>query len=705
VDSAEGLRLLFRPRSIAVIGASRDPDSISGRLWRNLADSFRGPLYPVNPRADTIGEHRAYDSVLSIPGPIDLVFVATPARFVLDAIRECAEKGAGAVVLITAGFAETDEAGRSREAELKDIIRSSGMRVIGPNCFGVMNTDPDSGFNGTFSPAPPPCGGVAVCTQSGALGVAVPGFLRDCGLGISCMVSMGNKADLTENELLPWWEQDPATSVILLYLESFHNPRKLLPIAQRIVRRKPIVALKAGRSEAGFRAAKSHTAALASSAAATEAFFKQSGMVGVHSLQELVETTSLFASGTFPAGPRVAILTNAGGPGVLCADALEACGLTAPEFSAQLQQSLRRRLRPEAATGNPVDLVASVDPAEYTHCLELLLASEEIDAIIAIYLPRVSGTSGAVAAAMREAVQTARRRIPVLSVFVQPEPPPRELSQDGIRIPAFRYPESAAKAVPAAVQYAQQRQRPEGRRPHFDDIRTGEVRKIVERALDQLGSDGGWLDPGHVQQLLIAAGFSVPLWEIAEGPEQVVAAARRFGCSVALKAIAPDLIHKSAAGAIALDLQGDDAVRGAFHRLRASITDCRRVFVQQFIRGGSEFLIGAARDAIFGPLIAFGAGGTGVEIMQDIAFCLHPLTDRDAADLIHQTRIGRLVEDTPEKSPLAAAMAESILRVSALLSTAPEITELDLNPVKAIASPHSITVLDARVRLIFHAVT
>jgi acyl-CoA synthetase (NDP forming) len=511
---------------------------------------------------------------------------------------------------------------------------------------------------------------------------------------------MGNKADLMENDLLPWWEHDPATAVILLYLESFFDPRELLPIAQRIARRKPIVVLKAGRSEAGFRAAMSHTAALASSAVATEAFFRQSCLVGVHSLQELLETTSLFASGPLPAGPRVAILTNAGGPGVLCADALEGCGLRAPEFSADLQQSLRERLRPEAAAGNPIDLVASVDPAEYKHCLELLLASEEIDAIIAIYLPRVSGTSGAIAAAMRDVAKSTSHQKPVLAVFVQPDAAPRELSQDGIRIPAFRYPESAANALAGAVQYEQQRQRPEGRIPHFADVRAADVRKIVERALEQLGSEGGWLAPADVQQLLIASGFSVPLWEIAEGPEQAVAAARHFGGSVVLKAVAPGLIHKVAVGAIVLDVQGDDAVRDSFHRLRTSIKDCRRVFVQQFIRDGSEFLIGATRDATFGPLIAFGAGGTGVEIMQDIAFRLHPLTDCDAVDLISDTRIGRLVEDTPEKSPLAAALRETILRVSTLLSTAPEIVELDLNPVKAIASPLSITVVDARVRLI-----
>ncbi|HVW38508.1 MAG TPA: acetate--CoA ligase family protein, partial [Pirellulales bacterium] len=607
--TADPLAPILRPRSVAVIGAGRDPNSMPGRLFRNLLATFQGPVYAVNPKATEIESTKAYASVLDVPGEVDLAFIAVPAAHVLSVIEECGRKQVRGLVVISAGFAEVGQGGG--QEKLLEAIRAGGMRMVGPNCVGVVNTDPAVQLNGTFSPVGPPAGNVAICTQSGALGVVIPAYVRQSGIGASSLVSIGNKADLGENECLEFWEHDPATAVVMLYLESFQNPVELLRVARRFSRSNPIVALKGGRTAAGSRAAGSHTAALASPQAAVEALVRQSGMIRVDTLQELFETTALLASQPAPAGARVAVLTNAGGPGVLCADVLEAEGLVLPELSERLQAEMRSFLRPEASVRNPIDLVASVEPEEFRRSLQLLLRSDEVDSAIVIYVPRTSGSAPAIARAIRE---TAAAESPktLLTVFMQTE---AATSGDAAwpHLPNYQFPEAAAKALARATRYSQWRKLPEGRVREYSDVRADVAREIVNRALDRLGERGGWLDPAETYGVLAAFEFPLPAWAVARTANEAVAAARLIAGSVVLKAISPSTLHKSDRGGVALNLVDDVAVCKAFDRVTAPFADAQGALVQQYVPGGHEAIVGMTRDPAFGPLLAFGAGGVQTE--------------------------------------------------------------------------------------------
>ncbi len=691
------LEPILRPRSVAVIGAGRDPDSMSGRLFRNLLATFKGPVYPVNPKAASIESVKAYASVLDIPDNVDLAFIAVPSAHVLPAIEECGRKGVRGLVVISAGFAEIGQ--NAGQQELLAAIRASGMRMVGPNCVGVVNTDPAVELNGTFSPVDPPRGNVAICTQSGALGVVIPDYVRQSGIGASSLVSVGNKADLGENDCLEFWEHDPATAVVMLYLESFQDPIALLPAAQRIARCKPIVVLKGGRTAAGARAAGSHTAALTTPHAAAEALFRQSGMIRVDTLQELFEVTALCAAQPTPAGRRVAVLSNAGGPGVLCADVLESEGLVLPELSGELQAAMRRSLRPEATVRNPIDLVASVDPDEYRCCLQQLLRSDEIDAVIVIYVPRTSGCGPAILQAVRETAAAEPAKT-LLTVFMQTDGLAGNSVEGGRTPPNYLFPEAAARALARAAHYGQWLQTPAGRKREFHDLRPDAARQTIERAFARLGERGGWLDPAEAYGVLSAFGLPLAGWRIARTADEAIAAARALAGPVAVKVISPSAVHKSERGGVELNLEGDAAVRDAFQRVTAPFADAQGALVQQYVPCGHEALVGVTRDPRFGPLIAFGLGGVLAELIGDLTLRMHPLTDRDAAEMIGQIRSARLLDGYRNaRGADKAALEESLLRVSALVGALPEVVELDLNPVKLLPPGQGARIVDCRIRI------
>lgn len=402
--AAASLLPLFFPRSVAVIGASTDPTSIGGRLFHNiLFEGFTGPLYPVNPKAKVIGSVRAYPTIGDVPDEVDLAYIVVPRRAVIEVARQCAAARVRGIVVISAGFSETGEEGARLEAELLEIVRDSGMRMVGPNCMGLLNTAPSVNLNGSFAPVYPPAGNVAMSSQSGALGIAILDYASRNNIGISQFVSVGNKADVSGNDLILAWEDDPATDVITLYLESFGNPQKFSRLARRIGRRKPIIAVKSGRSEAGSRAASSHTGALASSDVAVQALFRQAGVIRVDTIDQLFDAASLLANQPIPGGERVGVVTNAGGPGILAADALEAGGLALPELSPELREKIRSILPPEASTRNPIDLIASGGPTEFKHVTSLLLESGEVDAVMVIYVPVMPGGAERVADAIHQA--------------------------------------------------------------------------------------------------------------------------------------------------------------------------------------------------------------------------------------------------------------------------------------------------------------
>jgi acetyl coenzyme A synthetase (ADP forming)-like protein len=696
---AASLLPIFFPRSVAVIGASTSPGSIGARLFANLlAGGFTGPLYPVNPKTAVVNSVRAYPSVLDIPDPIDLAFIVVPAQAVQGVVAECAHKKVRGLCVITAGFSETGAVGKDRELDLLDLVRSSGMRMVGPNCMGLINTASAVNLIGTFAGVRPPAGNVAMSSQSGALGIAILEYAQQTGTGISQFVSVGNKADVSGNDLLLAWEDDPATDVILLYLESFGNPRKFSRIARRIGMRKPIVAVKSGRSASGSRAASSHTGALASSDVAVDALFTQAGVIRTDTIEEQFAVASLLANQPLPRGSRVGILTNAGGPGILAADALEAVQLTIPELTEDTQRRLQTVLPVEASTRNPIDTIASGGPDEYKACLEALLESEEVDAVMVIYVPTSAEGGPLVAAAVRDVVDNYDGSAPVVAVFMQEAVP---LLRSGRKtIPTYRFPEAAALALSRAVRYSEWRSRDPGIEREFTDLSADKARGVTEAALQRMGDEGGWLQPEEVETVLTAAGLTLPHSQRVNTVEEALAAARKIGGPLAIKVIAPSALHKSDVGGVVLGVNGDQAISEAFQRVWQAVPDPDGVLIQEMVLGGHEVLIGMTEDPTFGPLLLFGMGGVLVELLGDVALRLHPLTDQDARSMILSLRTSRLLlgyRNLPEGD--LAALEEAILRVSALIGVLPEIVEMDLNPVKVLTPGNGVKVVDARIRV------
>ncbi len=692
---------IFYPRSIAVIGASRNRAAIGGRLFHNLVKgNFSGPVFPVNPKADVVNSVRAYRSVVDIPDPVDLAFIVVPARFAVDAVKECADKGVRGIVMITAGFSELGEEGRRMEQELLDVVRSAGMRMVGPNCMGVLNTDVAVSMDGTFAPVFPPRGNVAMSSQSGALGIAILDYALRNNIGISTFVSVGNKADVSGNDLLLYWEGDPATDVIVLYLESFGNPRRFARVAKRIARKKPIVAVKSGRTQAGTRAASSHTGALASADVAVDALFNQTGVIRTNTLEELFDVTVLLANQPVPAGRRVGVITNAGGPGILAADALESNGLALPEFSTELQAELRKVLSEEASTRNPVDLIASAGATEYAHCLNAMLESDEVDAVIASYIPASPHGTVEVAAALREAAARNHGKKTFLSVFMSYEDPSDLLAGEDVRIPTYLFPEAAAVALARAVRYGEWLDTPEGEFPSFDDLQVEAGRAIVAKALERMGPEGGWMEPGEVEGVLGSFGILLPRSEVVHTAEEAVKVAADIGRPVAVKVISPSALHKSDLGGVLLGLRGDEAVHEAFEKVTSVVDEVEGVLIQEMVTSGHEVLVGMTEDPLFGPLIVFGMGGVLVELVGDVSFRITPVTDLEAAEMVREIKSARLLEgyrsypagDIP-------AVEEVILRVSALADSIPEIREMDLNPVMVLAPGEGAKAVDARIRI------
>lgn len=703
VAATASLEPIFHPRAVAVVGASRRPGSIGHELFRNLlAGGFAGPVYPVNPAATAVASVRAYPSVKAIPEPVDLAVIVVPAASVLATARECLAAGVRGLVVISAGFAETGAAGRALQDELLHLCRSHGARLIGPNCMGILVNGADGALNATFAPSLPPPGNVAVASQSGALGIAILQHARQMGLGISSFVSMGNKADLSSNDLLECWEDDPATQVILLYLESFGNPRRFARVARRVGTRKPIVAVKGGRAAAGQRAAASHTAALAGSDVAVEALFRQAGVTRCDTLEELFDVAALFANQPLPAGNRVGIITNAGGLGILCADACEANGLELPVLSEETQAKLRALLPAEASVANPVDMLASGSPESYGQALKVVLEDPSIDAAIVLFIPPLVTNAEDVAAALVAACDPPPSK-PVVTCFVGTQGTP-DVLRGATTIPSYTFPESAARALGHAARRAAWLRRPIGEAPSFDDVDPKAARAVVEGALAR--EERPWLRSEEMAAVLRAYGIALPESVVVHSPEEAAAAARRLGEPVAVKLVSSTVLHKSDVGGVHLGIRSPEAAADAYRSIASSLAEhgladaMEGALIQPMIADGVECLVGVVSDPTFGPLIAFGLGGVTAEVIGDVAFRLQPLTDVDAEALIDGVKAGKLLRGFRGSPPAdVAALRTLLLRISRLVEDVPEVAELDLNPVMARAAGRGVVVLDARLRL------
>jgi acetate---CoA ligase (ADP-forming) len=716
-NTIASLEAVFRPRSIAVIGASRERGTIGAEIFHNLiSHGFSGPVYPVNAQSDVVQSVRAFRSIADVPPPVDLAVIVVPAAHVTSVLESCGRCGVRAAVVISAGFKESGAEGVERERELLACARRYGMRLVGPNCLGILNTEAAIRMDATFAPTYPPAGNVAFSSQSGALGLAILEYAAQLGIGISHFISVGNKADVSGSDLLEFWEQDPGTGVILLYLESFGNPRRFSRIARRVGRRKPIVAVKSGRTAAGARAASSHTGSLAGTDTAVSALCTQSGLIRTDTIEELFDVAMLIANQPAPLGNRVGILTNAGGPAIMASDACESHGLVVAPLDPATVRELRTFLPPEASTGNPVDMIASALPVAFERAVELLSGDPNVDSVLAIYVPPVvtrpldiaqAIVRGATRAA-HAAAAAGRPPKPVLSCFMGSHGVPEGLrSLHEGHVPSYAFPESAAIALSRAVRYGQWLAAPEGQRVQFTDTDPDRATAALNAAWARgAGHAALWLSPAEVRELLGAYGIAMPESRSASTAGECARAAQQIGFPVAIKLVSETITHKSDVGGVILDVRNEREAREAFESITSRLDQANRrsemsgVLIQPMLRDGIEVIVGVTQDASFGPLMMFGLGGVHVELLKDVVFRLHPLSDRDAHEMIREVRGHALLEGY-RGAPAGdiAALEQTLLRVSQLLEAHPDIVEMDLNPIHVRTPGNGCLVVDARVAL------
>jgi acetate---CoA ligase (ADP-forming) len=700
IGAVAAVRSFLEPSSVAVIGASRHRGTIGGELLHNLlAGEFNGPVYAVNDKAPVVQSLPAYASVRDIPGGVELAVVAVPADEVVEAARQCAEAGVRSLLVISSGFAETGAAGARRQSELLEVCRDAGIRIVGPNCLGALNTSPDVRLNATFAPFLAVPGEVGFMSQSGGLGIAIIEAAGRLGVGLSSFVSVGNKSDLSGNDFLQYWEQDPHTKLALLYLESFGNPRKFARVARRVSATKPILAVKSGRSAAGARATSSHTGAMLSASDVTvDALFEQAGVIRADTMHELFDVAALLAAQPVPRGDRVVIVTNGGGPGILCADTCQAGGVEIAELSADIQARLAEFLPVAAAVGNPIDMIATASAADYRRTLQTLAETDACDAIITIFVPSLVATPVDIATAIREFAE-ANPAVPIAAAFMVSDGVPSELGSELVRVPGYEFPEDAARAMARAVRHGRWRGRDIGSVPYFEGFRSFEAAAIISQ---ELARDEDWLSTARVAQLFDCYGLPLVATRVVQDAEEAIAAAIDFGAPVALKATAPGLVHKTDAGGVRLGLEGADAVRVAAEEIEQSVARAGyrlgELVVQPMTPPGVELIVGVVHDQSFGPVLACGAGGTTAELVSDVAVRITPVTDLEAREMVRSLRTFPLL-DGYRGAPRCnvAAIEDVLLRVSAMVDAHPEIVELDCNPL--IAGPDGVVIVDARVRV------
>ncbi len=698
-DVNEALDPLLRPRVVAVIGASRTRGTIAGELFHNLLrGGFQGAVYPVNPHAAVVQSVRAYATIGEVPDPVDLAVIVVPAAAVPDAVEACGRKGVLAVVVITAGFAETGAEGAALQQRVLDTVRRYGMRMVGPNCLGVVNAEPDVSMNATFASALPPYGNVAFSSQSGALGLAILDHARELGVGVSQFVSVGNKADVSGNDLIAHWGDDPATRVILLYLENLGNPRRFMELARRVSRTKPIAVVKSGRTEAGARAASSHTGSLAGLDVAVDALLGQAGVIRTDTIDELFDVAMLLANQPVPRGRRVAILTNAGGPGIMASDACESRGLDVVRLSESTQSALRPLLPAEASVRNPVDMIASASATAYERSLRVLLDAPEVDMVLVVFVTPIVTDAGDVARAILRAAAGSEKTVATCFMGRRGVPEAVRSLREG-RFPSYAFPESAAAALARAAGYGRWLASPEGAVPTFTDLDVARARAVLGQ-----GTGPRWLNPAEVRAVLDAFGLRTPREAVVRTVDEAAWCAAEFGGPVAFKLVSQTITHKSDVGGVVLGLRGAAAVRAAWSGMESSLEQrglraaMEGALVQEMVPGGVETFVGATRDPSYGPLVGFGLGGVQVELWKDVVFRVAPLRDRDADEMLAQIR-ARALLDGFRGAPAVdrGALREVILRVGALVEALPEVLEIDLNPV--VAMVRGAVVVDARIRV------
>jgi len=693
---------IFRPCSIAIIGASSREGTIGHSILHNLIGfNFNGKVFPVNPKANFIHSIKCYSTILDVPDAVDLAVVVVPADHVKGVLEQCGKKGCKGVVVITSGFKEVGEDGARLERELLEIVRKHGMRMIGPNCFGVLNTDPEFSMNATFSKVQPLKGNVAFMSQSGALGEAILGLANELNLGFSQFASVGNKADISGNDILLYWADDPHTDIILLYLESFGNPREFTRIARGLARHKPIVAVKAGRTAAGARAISSHTGVLAGLDVGVNALFEQCGVYRVTSMDEMFDIAVALSNQPLPKGDRIAIITNAGGPGILATDAVVSLGMTMAQFEKKTIKLLRDKLPAVASVNNPVDVIAAGGPDSYRIAMDAVLSDRNVDAVICIFVPPVVVDHRAVIDGIVEMIDKHNNDKPVLGCFMAGATKiagSEELVTR--RIPVYTFPESAAKAMNALVHRAEWLKRPQTRVINFKDVDHDRAAEIIEKATKEkretiLGVDA--------LEILDAYGINIARAMRCENVKEAQKAAAVLRLPVIMKIDAPEIVHKTDVGGVSGDLRTEAEVKKAFEAMKKKFGKAEGpggVIVQELISGGVETIIGMFHDPSFGPLLMFGLGGVYVEVMKDVAFKIHPVTSYGAQEMIESIK-GYPLLNGFRGAPAVdfKCLQETVQRLSQVVTDFPQLESFDVNPFIAAAKRENSKAVDARFML------
>jgi acetyl coenzyme A synthetase (ADP forming)-like protein len=696
VPEVGSLETILRPRSLAIVGASSRADSLSGRLLGNLfAAGYTGAVYPINPHVSEVRSLKCYPSLGAVADKLDLAVIMVPRDAVPEAIDECLEIGVGGLVVITAGFREASAEGVEIERRILQRVRGAGVRMIGPNCMGLINTEPEIRMDATFTPAPALPGTVAFASHSGALGVAVLEAARDVGLGFSHFVSLGNSADVDVNELLEVWEHHERTRVIMLYLESLPDPPRFLELASRISRAKPLVVFKGGRTAAGQRAASSHTGALAVGDVAVDAVLKQAGAVRAGTLEEMFNLALAFSSAPLPRGRRVAVVTNAGGPAIAATDALADHELTLATLSTETEEALRGFLPPAAAVGNPVDMLPSATPENFRQALELTLADPGVDAALTITVTPIMVTPLEIAKGIAAAELPADK--PVLSVFMTNSRFFAESRGIPGLPPVFRYPEAAVEALAGVAAHGGRRLRP----TTVVSAPTAARNPVTEDA----GTRGPCvLSPHEAFALIEQAGIAVAPWRAAKECNEVAQAGEALGYPVVLKAYGEELVHKSELGAVVMSLVDRSALTEAFEmmkgRLAASGVHAAGFLVQKLVGGGREVILGITRDPAVGPLVMVGLGGVAVEVWKDVSFRVAPIACEDAEAMLDELQGVRLLgafRGRPAGD--RAALVQALVRLGDLAVAHPEVLECDVNPLLVMDEGQGCIAVDVRVRV------
>jgi acetyltransferase len=694
------LDAIFAPQAVAVVGASPDSSKLGHSVLKNVLDhGYQGAVYPIHPTAETILGLQSYPSVLDVPGRIDLAVLVVPAQAVLPVVEACGQKGVAGLIVITAGFKEVGGEGKEREKQLLTLVRRYNMRMVGPNCLGVIDTV--SHLNASFAALMPKRGDIAFMSQSGALCTAILDWSKAEGIGFSRFVSLGNKADVDEVALLEAWNEDPHSKVILAYLEGINDGPAFVDTARRVTRSTPVIAIKSGTTAAGTRAISSHTGSLAGSEAAYEAAFNQSGILRAATMEELFDFALAFAYQPPLGGNRIAIVTNAGGPGIIATDAIERSGLELARFEPETIRRLQERLPPTANVFNPVDVIGDARADRYRAALEEVVRDENVDAVLLLFTPQAGSQGVETAQALYDAAQASGK--PVVASYMGAASLREALAfLNTKRIPNYAFPERAVSALRAMDQYRQWRERPEGEYVRFE-VDAERVQKLFAKVRESGRVELGELE---AREVIEAYGMRLPQSKLARSPEEAAQFASEIGFPVVMKISSPDILHKSDIGGVKVGVADPAQARDTFdlieYRARkySPTATIWGILVQEQVRKGREILVGVSRDPQFGPLVAFGMGGIYVEVLKDVAFRLAPLSRQEATAQVRAIRTFPLLRGVRGEPPADIAAAEEVLlRVSQLVSDFPEIVEMDINPLVVYNQGEGAIVLDARIIL------